>query len=211
MATIYEQTFGALYAQPGRTVATFPSGLCRVDQKYVCASVNAATHRATLAIGNDMPDGNDAPAIDGLKIFPSPQEVKRGDGFTDFVVSAYGRASAGVGELTQRQVVLTGTTAYVQAVRCDSWELVGTAVIPTGGRLTLEDITYDEDLLEPIWFNTPTPITRFSNYNGTTYLLYYPSEVVDSIVMSLPRLTVTSQSYFGSFVEIAFTINRALS
>lgn len=93
MATIYEKTPGALVATPGRTVATFPSGLCRVDQTYVCATAHAAGHRATLAVGNDMPDGNEAPAIDGLKIFPQPQETERGDGFTEFAVSAYGRTS----------------------------------------------------------------------------------------------------------------------
>ena len=93
MATTYEKTAGALIATPGRTVATFPSGLCRVDQTYVCTTAHAATHRAALAIGNDMPDGNEAPAIDGLKIFPAPQETERGDGFTEFSVSAYGRTS----------------------------------------------------------------------------------------------------------------------
>ena len=106
MATIYEKTVGALIATPGRTVATFPSGLCRVDQKYVCTTANAATHRAALAIGNDMPDGNNAPAIDGLKIYPAPQEIERGDGFTEFMVSAYGRTTDQMG----KSHCLTGQT-----------------------------------------------------------------------------------------------------
>jgi hypothetical protein len=41
-----------------------------------------------------MPDGDSSPCIDGLKIFPEAQERRREDGFTEFIVSAYGRANA---------------------------------------------------------------------------------------------------------------------
>ena len=147
MATIYEQTSGALYAQPGRTVATFPSGLCRVDQKYVCASANAATHRATLAIGNDMPDGAAAPAIDGLKIFPAPQEVKRGDGFTDFVVSAYGRTQDTVQGITlEQESARSGSMSY------SLWKISGSIALPFGESFTLDTLDLDTQLFEPFGF-----------------------------------------------------------
>jgi hypothetical protein len=93
MATIYEKTPGALIATPGRTVATFPGGLCRVDQTYVCTTASAATHRASLVVGGVMPDGNNVPSSGALSISPAPQEVERGDGFTEFKVSAYGRTA----------------------------------------------------------------------------------------------------------------------
>lgn len=83
----------ALIAQPGRAVNTFPSGLVRVDQTYLGLTSQTSTHRATLAIGNNMPDGNSSPCIDGLKIFPEVQERRREDGFTEFIVSAYGRSN----------------------------------------------------------------------------------------------------------------------
>jgi hypothetical protein len=89
-AIIYQKTPGGLITTGERTVSTFPSGLVRVDQTFVCPTSDAATHRAALAVGNDMPGGS-APAIDGLKIFPEPQEKRRTDGFTEFIVSAYGR------------------------------------------------------------------------------------------------------------------------
>jgi hypothetical protein len=38
-----------------------------------------------------MPDDDGAPAIDGLYIFPEPQEAVRDDGFVEFRVTAYGR------------------------------------------------------------------------------------------------------------------------
>ena len=91
--TIYEKTPSGLYATGDRTVSTFPSGLVRVDQTFVCKTSAAATHRAALEVGTDMP-GDSAPAIDGLKIFPEPQERKREDGFTEFIVSAYGRKNS---------------------------------------------------------------------------------------------------------------------
>jgi hypothetical protein len=91
-ATIYEKESNGLYSTGQRSVSTFPSGLVRVDQTLVCRNTAAASHRSSLAVGTAMPGGS-YPAIDGLKIFPEPQEKQRGDGFTEFIVSAYGRVS----------------------------------------------------------------------------------------------------------------------
>lgn len=91
--TIFIANPAALIPQPGRAVNTFPSGLVRVDQTYLGLTSQATTHRATLAVGNDMPDGDSSPCIDGLKIFPEVQERRREDGFTEYIVSAYGRVN----------------------------------------------------------------------------------------------------------------------
>ena len=40
-----------------------------------------------------MPDGDTSPCIDGLKIFPEAQERRRENGFTEYIVSAYGRSN----------------------------------------------------------------------------------------------------------------------
>jgi hypothetical protein len=90
--TIYKST-SALIAQAGRSVSTFPSGLVRVEQTYLGLTSQAAAHRNTLAIGNNMPDGNSSPCLDGLKIFPEVQEIRREDGFTEYKVCAYGRVN----------------------------------------------------------------------------------------------------------------------
>jgi hypothetical protein len=91
--TIYKSTSG-LIAQPGRAVSTFPSGLVRVEQTYLGLTANAAANRAALAVGNNMPDGDSSPCIDGLKIFPEVQERRREDGFTEYQVCAYGRCNS---------------------------------------------------------------------------------------------------------------------
>lgn len=98
----------SLIAQPGRAVTTFPSGLVRVDQTYLGLTANAATHRAILAVGNDMPDGDTSPCIDGLKIFPEAQERRREDGWTEYIVSAYGRLKSTAGIETRRAVYTRG-------------------------------------------------------------------------------------------------------
>lgn len=92
--TIFTANPTALIPQPGRAVNIFLSGLVRVDQTYLGLTSQATIHRATLAVGNNMPDGDSSPCIDGLKIFPEVQERRREDGFTEFLVSAYGRASS---------------------------------------------------------------------------------------------------------------------
>lgn len=92
--TIFTSNPTALIPQPGRAVNTFPSGLVRVDQTYLGLTSQAATHRATLAVGNEMPDGDSTPCIDGLFIFPEAQERRREDGFTEYIVSAYGRVNS---------------------------------------------------------------------------------------------------------------------
>lgn len=99
-ATIYEKTPNGLYPTGDRTISTFPSGLVRVDQTFVCKTSAAATHRDALAVGSIFPNGsyiNNAwtayPSIEGFKIFPEVQEVQRTDGFTEFKVSGYGRTN----------------------------------------------------------------------------------------------------------------------
>lgn len=111
-AIIYQKTPGGLFATGERTVSTFPSGLVRVDQTFICPTLDADTHRAALAVGSDMPGGS-TPAIDGLKIFPEPQEKKRTDGFTEFIVSSYGRKNT-VGRTTFEWKTFSESGTFVQ-------------------------------------------------------------------------------------------------
>jgi hypothetical protein len=123
--TIYKST-DDLIAQAGRTVSTFASGLVRVEQTYLGLTDRAALHRAVLAIGNDMPDGDSSPCIDGLKIFPEVQEVRREDGFTEYQVCAYGRLNVTgkvdsnfqAGSFFQRSITTGAVNATDTRVSC---------------------------------------------------------------------------------------------
>lgn len=100
----------ALIPQP-RTVDTFPSGLVRVTQTYIGRTALKATHRALLAEGNAMPDGNSSPCLDGLKIFPEAQERARDDGMTEYIVTAYGRVNS-TGKKTFAQELSSYRSSY---------------------------------------------------------------------------------------------------
>lgn len=78
---------------PGRSVATFPSGLVRVDRTYACRIEKVGLLRKLFAVGNLLPNDDGTPAIDGLYIFPEVQETRRVDGFVEFKVSGYGRTN----------------------------------------------------------------------------------------------------------------------
>lgn len=92
MAYTYHGTRNLITA-PGRSVQTFPSGLVRVERTYICRRGDESRYRSGLAVGNLLPDDDGAPAIDGIYIFPEPQEQSRDDGFVEFRVTAYGRAN----------------------------------------------------------------------------------------------------------------------
>jgi hypothetical protein len=92
MAYTYHGTTD-LIALPNRTVQTYPSGLVRVERSFVCRKDLAARFRNTIKVNELMPFDDGAPAIDGLYIFPEPQETARDDGFVEFRVTAYGRTN----------------------------------------------------------------------------------------------------------------------
>jgi hypothetical protein len=157
MSTIYEKTAGSLIAQPDRSVATFDSGLIRVDQAFLCTTASAETNRLSLAVGNSFP-GETSPAIDGLFIFPSPQESRTGDGLTKFMVSGYGRATDQF--ISQRR----GTTStvikssYITPDTIDNRDfaiitansLVGKIAILDEDGLTFAQLNLDPSFSEPI-------------------------------------------------------------
>jgi hypothetical protein len=140
--TLFNSTSAAtdLIAQPGRAVNTFPSGLLRVDQVYLGLTANAATHRAILAVGNDMPDGDTSPCIDGLKIFPEVQERRREDGWTEYIVSAYGRSKS-TATIESRAIIRTVGT--ITLGRKSVTAVIVSADFPTFAQLAIPADDFD--------------------------------------------------------------------
>lgn len=158
-AIIYQKTPGGLFATGERTVSTFPSGLVRVDQTFICPTSAAATHRAALAVGNDMPGGS-TPAIDGLKIFPEPQEKKRTDGFTEFIVSAYGRNTAELVHFSN----YTNIIDY-QVYGFSYRKTTGTIALPINESYKFEDTGLD--------MSSYMPSNPFERYDGVDFNLNF--------------------------------------
>lgn len=236
--TIYQAEPGALIPSGDRTVATYDSGLCRVDQVYVCASDVASTHRATLAIGESMPDGNDDPAIDGLYIFPAPQEIKRPGGFTEFHVSAYGRTVTGIQGVYIEQQSITNSV-----FSCNVWRISGKMVVNSSEAITMNDINIDSLLYDPFAFTfkntlysvlniseveqetSEVPGTATYTVNGQQYTVPYPvnNRRLYSVEFTLdgttvegtyqfwlddPQIVISANRNFGSFTEIEITTER---
>jgi hypothetical protein len=106
-------TPSTLIAQPGKSVSSFPSGLVRVEQSFLTESSALLTSRAFLAVGTDAPGLDSSPSIDGLKIFPEAQERHREDGFTEFIVTSYGRSNyAGSAVLGVQLLSLSASYTY---------------------------------------------------------------------------------------------------
>jgi hypothetical protein len=213
--TLYTTTAAAsgLIPQPGRAVNTFPSGLVRVDQTYLGLTANAELNRAFLAVGNDMPDGDSSPCIDGLKIFPEVQEVRREDGFTEYQVCAYGRCN------------LSGKSVLEFEVN-QTKHLVETDVIFALPKTTLSIVT--EALEIPPQLLTPADNTDFFRFIGAvdsnftltspavgysvialgakTFSLSKPGFTVSGyIILRATKVVATTCRNFGSFDEWVMT------
>ena len=206
-------------------MATFPSGLCRVDQTYACPSSYAATHRATLAIGSAPPDSNTAPSVDGLYIFPAPEEIQKPDGFTEFRVSAYGRVATGA-----QNIFLQQEDKSTDIISYRVWKLTCETVIRQGEALDVNSLGL-EGYQEPFDFSIKPK--SFINADGDAYeirrvdlvwsnslgLLYNVTYgtigTTDSwnqdIFIHDPKIIISTSRSFGEFVEVEITTERETS
>lgn len=92
-------------ALPGRTVQTFPSGLVRVEQMYAVRKGMPIPFKSKQRFPE--PDPSRLISFDGLYVFPDPEIVEDGDGFTKYKVTAYGRAK-NIGTSGYEPVVIKG-------------------------------------------------------------------------------------------------------
>jgi hypothetical protein len=188
-AIIYQKTPGGLFATGERTVSTFPSGLVRVEQTFICPTSHAATHRAALAVGNNMPGGS-APAIDGLKIFPEPQEKERTDSFTEFVVSAYGRTNTAGDQLISSRVSIfihnrtVGTTKLTQPL------------VENSKTLSLRYVVKNNEQLYKDPSSGITPLVVYS------YLADGPNTENPPTQTSVWAFDGSQTTLFGNFIEV---------
>ena len=187
MAYTYHGTSNLITA-PVRSVQTFPSGLVRVERIYICRRGDEARYRSELAVGNLLPDDEVTPAIDGLYIFPEPQEMARDDGFYEFRVTAYGRANT------------TGSEQISEEFTTESVSLLDRV---TGQAVLKNDLLTKEVVLTE--GETISPTTKA--IKGTPTIVFDYGEIGDLIVNPNKRLySVAIRSYsarnYGRFSEI---------
>jgi hypothetical protein len=77
--------------QGNKSISTYSSGLCLVQQSYVIRKVDEELYRGIYNSGSTL--DVISPAIDGLYVFPDPQWRDQGNGFMEVSISAYGRSN----------------------------------------------------------------------------------------------------------------------
>lgn len=199
-----------------RAVQHFPSGLVRVDQTYTCPTAQEAKFRQELNEGLILPYDDGTPAIDGLYIFPRPNEIRNADGFTEFKVSAYGRTNTG--GYTRREFVRGETsvsrisTTVIDGVstRTEQENTIRTlneSVVQTFVQLAeqpfLLDIGIERDSLK-VYLSDGRLLTdaypsKFETFGGTSY-----SQTTSG---TFAVFGGTSTSNFGRWAEITITYN----
>jgi hypothetical protein len=234
---IYEKNAGELIPQGGRSVSTFPSGLIRVDQTFICSTPNVATHRADLKIKEDFPGGSE-PAIDGLYIYPEVQENRRGDGFSELIASGYGRTAVTLQNI--RKQVFTGTfqRTFVNGSLLYSTTLFysrniinGFIAIKDGDSLSVEDLGLDDQLFVPfnlvniddnyeivitsIEFNYKSQ--NYIDWNGDLRTRYFSkinfyntrwgSGISFNFPWASPTIKVINSQNFGVFKELEISVS----
>lgn len=215
MSYIYHGTNGII-ALPGRSVQTFPSGLVRVDRSYACRADRADAVRRDFAVGNILPLDDGTPAIDGLYIFPEPQETRRDDGFVEFQVSAYGRVN--LNGYTRREFV-QGDTSISRVVTIATNE--GSTTTETENTFTTlnESViqTFVQLAEQPFLLDIGIPQNSLKIYMSDGRLLtdVYPSGFRDlgspsyssTNSGSLAVFGGTSTNNFGRWAEVTITYN----
>jgi hypothetical protein len=232
---IYEKNAGELIPQGGRLVSTFPSGLIRVDQTFICSTPNVATHRANLKIKEDFLGGSE-PAIDGLYIYPEVQENRRGDGFSELIASGYGRTADTLQNI--RKQVFTGTLQRTSGGISNVTNLFysrniinGFIAIKDGDSLSVEDLGLDDQLFVPfnlVNINDDYEIVITSidfNYKSQTYIDWngdlrtryfnkinfystqYGSEISFNFPWGSPVIKVINSQNFGVFKELEISVS----
>lgn len=151
---IYQKSPGQLIAQGNRTVSTFPSGLIRVDQSFICATADAASQRALLPVESNFPGGND-PAIDGIYVYPDVQEKRQSDGFTELIVSGYGRTQTTLQNQQKRvntiqnEITSPDAPGMTQNIFVSRNLVSGYIVIEKNSGLDVNDLGFAQDFFNP--------------------------------------------------------------
>lgn len=98
-----------------------------------------------------MPDGNTSPCIDGVFISPIPGEVDRGDGFTEFRVSGYGRSKSKPSDviITEKELSTSEQANFAGYVDYMVFEASGTAIVIDDDEFSYQDLGLPVDFLAP--------------------------------------------------------------
>lgn len=207
---IYQKTPGQLIAQGDRTVSTFPSGLIRVDQSFICPTTDAASQRALLPVESNFPGGNE-PSLDGIFVYPDIQEKRQSDGFTELIISGYGRTQETLQNQQKRvnNIKTEASIAFALPGTDNSKEIFvsnnvvsGFIVIEKNNGLDVADLGFAPDYFDRynIISINPNIQTRILSVN-TTQSGFYVDWNGDLKNQSLTTISMQFSNTDGQFVD----------
>jgi hypothetical protein len=213
MSTLYTRDGEDIFELPGRTVNTFTSGLVRVDTSYAIKTSNIAAARSVdFQVGSEIV-GDSYPAVDGLFLYPEPQEVRRETGITELMASYYGRTITDVPPpvATERTIELIGTSISMSIN-----DLFFQFVVPVGEIINFRDQgLFDSPLTEPneiYYLGESIPFSKssytYKNFDYYNYNTIPETYFEQPLQLIKPSILVIAQRNFGNFVELDVTYTR---
>ena len=172
-----------------KTISTYSSGLCIVQQAYSIRKIDEEVYRNEFASGSTLEVIS--PAVDGLYIFPDPQWRDQGNGFMEIAISAYGRSNT------------TGKTeisALLQSASLSTNGIVTTTQV-LSNYLKIKVVT-PSGVFPEINLNDLNDLITVRNVDGTQ-ISYQGYTTTISVVLGISRYDITN---FGFWDELTITI-----
>jgi hypothetical protein len=179
--------------QGNKTISTFSSGLCLVQQSYMIRKVDEEIYRNEFASGSTL--DLISPAVDGLYVFPEPQWRDGGNGFMEIAISAYGRSNT-IGK-TEISAILR--SASVQTIIAPNFTTTTQNVIASYLKIK---VVVPSGTFPEINLNDLKDLITVRNVDGSD--LSYPSYTTE-ILFNL-AITRYDISNFGFWDELTITV-----
>jgi len=207
MSHIYHGT-SELIPLPGRSVQTYPSGLVRVERSFACRKVDAAKYRNVFRVNEPMPFDDGAPSLDGIFIFPEPQETVRDDGFVEFRVTAYGRISPPPtqGDYTLRSSALISVILTTNTFNSSTGTTASNSIFARA----IADVFTIKRTLPPSASTADIAIIPESLEPEISFITS-PAEIETYTIQKTSYLTQLSSVNFGTFSEFTYTYETIAS
>ena len=164
-------------------ISTFPSGLVLAQRSAMCPKT--ISKREEIAVGDAMPVEH-TPVIDGLFIFPAPQET-RTPAYTTYDVSAYGR--------TSNEPRVSRQTKVVKGIGYTVFDVTRNIIITAEEQMHTGVIASDEDVPLIVPTLPASIIISYELSNGATGS--YPQ-------VSYWTLSQITRTNYGSWDEYSF-------
>jgi hypothetical protein len=182
--------------QPNRIVKTFDSGLCLIQQDYICRKDRVEYF--TFREGDALSTADSQPCIDGAFIFPEPDYSDMGNGYIKCTVTAYGRVN-NTGSVTTRKEAVTLNAAISEYKKGIKYTNNINFICETTGQFSFENVVALYSGLDPGLADIPVlKIVLLENESPSTII---PSNLVNIFVAQTGE-NITNKLFFPQVIGL---------